>query len=157
MVQVGTGAVCATCRIINWQLAPDNRSDIRTFERSQHFDYRLAVNGETTNFTVGQFASGCGAGEIRLDGLMIYYLHNFDMYFDGDMTITSGYRSPTHDRNVGGSGSGQHTQGRAVDFWIEGYTANALRALALELGFNDWFGFTYNINWRTIHIDTRGR
>jgi peptidoglycan hydrolase-like protein with peptidoglycan-binding domain len=32
------------------------------------------------------------------------------------LTLTSAYRSPSHDRQVGGSGTGDHTQGEAYDF-----------------------------------------
>jgi peptidoglycan hydrolase-like protein with peptidoglycan-binding domain len=32
------------------------------------------------------------------------------------LTMTSGYRSPEHDKRVGGTGSGDHTKGIALDF-----------------------------------------
>jgi murein L,D-transpeptidase YcbB/YkuD len=32
------------------------------------------------------------------------------------LRLTSGYRSPSHDKQVGGSGSGPHTRGTAYDF-----------------------------------------
>ena len=34
--------------------------------------------------------------------------------------ITSGYRTPSHDKSVGGSGSGQHTKGTAMDCYFYG-------------------------------------
>lgn len=34
--------------------------------------------------------------------------------------VTSGYRCPTHDKNVGGSGTGQHTLGNAADICCYG-------------------------------------
>ena len=137
-------------------------SSIRTFGLSQHGNDTLFINGRATNFTVNDFASGCGANEVRIDGLMIYYLNRFDMSFDGDIIITSGFRTQAHDEAVS-SGTGQHRYGRAVDFGIAGVAQQTLLDYALELGFNSQFGFTYRIRRRdgtfatTIHIDTRGR
>lgn len=54
------------------------------------------------------------------------------------LVITSGYRSPAHDAEVGTSGtpgSGPHTTGRAMDIQIYGTWAYELEALAYALGF----------------------
>jgi hypothetical protein len=50
----------------------------------------------------------------------------------GSIGVSSAYRSPAQDRAVGGSGSGPHTTGKAVDFWLrspEGKAYNSIYAL----------------------------
>jgi len=78
------------------------------------------------------------------------------------MNINSAFRTSEHDKSpeVGGSGSGRHVDGYATDFRIEGATAQELTAFAEQLGFRqnsrNSTGFTYEINNRSIHIDTDG-
>lgn len=51
------------------------------------------------------------------------------------ININSGYRSPNHDKAVGGSGRGFHTKGMAADIWVQGLTCVQLGMLAKEVGF----------------------
>jgi len=145
---------------ISFDNAPS--SNVRTFSYSFHGNAVFHLNGIPTPFTVGQFASRCGADKILIDDLLIYYLHRFDRRFNSGFTITSGFRTPEHDARFG-SGEGQHTTGRAADFAIAGVTQRDLYEFARYLGFGRDWGFTYRIVRRdgtfatTIHIDTRWR
>jgi len=43
--------------------------------------------------------------------------------------ITSGYRCPKHDREVGGPGTSFHTKGLAADFYVPGVPLDQLKEL----------------------------
>jgi len=131
-------------------------SNVRTFSRSTDSNVVFNINGFVTPFTVGQFASRCGADEILIDDLLIYYLNRFNNHFDGAITITSGFRTPAHDRRVGGSGSGFHTLGMAADIQIAGTNAQQVQAFARELGFGTTFG-GLGLGSTFTHIDVRTR
>ena len=72
--------------------------------------------------------------------------------------ISSGYRTPVHDKAVGGNGKGYHTKGQAVDacfYWKDGtiIPAKIVCCVAQDLG----FGGIANIytNYRYVHLDVR--
>lgn len=72
--------------------------------------------------------------------------------------VTSGYRCPTHDKNVGGSGTGQHTLGNAADICCYGQDGQPISSKivcqkAQDIGFT---GIT-NITAAYIytHVDVR--
>ena len=72
--------------------------------------------------------------------------------------ITSGYRCPEHDRNVGGTGSGQHTKGKAADFVCYDKDGNAISSKlvcckAQDLGFTGIANIT--ANYDCTHGDVR--
>lgn len=72
--------------------------------------------------------------------------------------ITSGYRCPEHDRNVGGTGSGQHTKGTAADFVCYDKDGNAISSKlvcckAQDLGFTGIANITENYD--CTHGDVR--
>ena len=72
--------------------------------------------------------------------------------------ISSGYRTPSHDKKVGGNGKGQHTLGKAVDACFYGadgkiISAKEVSCIAQDLGFKG----IANINnkYQYIHLDMR--
>lgn len=76
--------------------------------------------------------------------------------------LSSGYRCPTHDKKVGGSGSGPHTQGYACDIKFTDQNGKIIDskyvALALEdLGHNYGIGYKCGGNKNYTHIDVKPR
>ncbi len=72
--------------------------------------------------------------------------------------ITSGYRTPTHDKAVGGNGYGQHTTGRAVDckFYDKKgkvISSQEISCIAQDLGFKGIANITSR--YQEIHLDMR--
>lgn len=72
--------------------------------------------------------------------------------------ITSGYRCPSHDKNVGGTGSGQHTKGTAADFVCYDKDGKAISSKlvcckAQDLGFTGIANIT--ANYDCTHGDVR--
>ena len=72
--------------------------------------------------------------------------------------VTSGYRCVTHDKNVGGSGTGQHTRGTAADICCYGQDGKPISSkvvccTAQDLG----FGGIANITAEYIYTHVDGR
>ena len=80
-------------------------------------------------------------------------------HFNKPITITSGYRTGTHNTAVGGSKSSQHLLGKAADIQVADTTVEAVAAYAESL-MPDWGGVgRYPVKaGRTkgwVHVDTR--
>lgn len=72
--------------------------------------------------------------------------------------ISSGYRTPAHDKAVGGSGTGQHTKGRAVDACFYDKNGKIIPAqivccVAQDIGFKGIANISKN--YRYVHLDMR--
>lgn len=72
--------------------------------------------------------------------------------------ISSGYRTPEHDRAVGGNGKGQHTLGKAVDacfYWKDDsiIPAPIVCCVAQDIGFKGIANISKN--YRYVHLDMR--
>ncbi len=66
-------------------------------------------------------------------------------------TPNSAYRTPEHNKRVGGSPKSQHLTGKAIDIpLLKGYTIEEMAGIAEELGFTG-IGLYQNF----IHVDTR--
>lgn len=70
--------------------------------------------------------------------------------FGKPVKVLSGYRCPTHNRNVGGAKNSQHMRGIAADIYIEGVSSDDVFSyLAKHEGGLGWYPtFT--------HVDVRG-
>ncbi|WP_134766858.1 M15 family metallopeptidase [Nocardioides sp. 1609] len=69
------------------------------------------------------------------------------------LTVTSGFRSQACDRQVGGSGTGQHTYGNAID--LVGASFCSLAQNARSTGFGGIFGPGYPGHDDHVHVDIR--
>lgn len=67
--------------------------------------------------------------------------------------VTSGYRCPTHDKNVGGSGTGQHTLGNAADICCYGQDGQPISSKIVCQKAQD-IGFTGIANITAAYIYT---
>ena len=61
--------------------------------------------------------SCCGRGKVVQE--LVYILTAVRVKFDKPVTITSGYRCPAHNREVGGKRWSQHLLGYAADIQVE--------------------------------------
>ena len=73
------------------------------------------------------------------------------------VTITSGYRSPSHNRAVGGAANSTHLNGTGVDFQARGIAPSAIAAIIERLiseGKIPQGGLKAYSRW--VHYDIRG-
>lgn len=119
------------------------------------------------HFAVGEFASLSGgklySDVILIDADLVEILERLYTYLScSRIVVTSGYRTPAHDKAVGGDGKGYHTKGRAADVncWHivngkeERYHGGAVCCALQELGWNRGIGW---IAGCAVHIDTRDK
>lgn len=104
------------------------------------------------NFKVSEFACKDGSDEIKVDTDLVVILQKIRDHFGKPVNINSGYRTPAHDKAVGGSGSGYHTKGQAADIVVSGVDSLTVGLYAAEL-----LGTSGGIEIGNgyCHIDTR--
>ena len=86
-----------------------NRDELPTGYVSEHF--------RATEFACNH------CHEIHPDGVnveLVAMLEKLRAHFDAPVAINSGYRCPTHNKNVGGATQSQHLLGKAADVVVTG-------------------------------------
>ena len=81
-------------------------------------NYKSADNTQlTAHFNVSEFRCKCGGNhDTLLDDELVHKLEQLYKALNcSKIIVNSGYRCASHDKNVGGNGSGQHTKGTAAD------------------------------------------
>lgn len=123
--------------------------------------YSLAREGDlilSANFRVLEFACHDGADEILNSPELVTALQAIRDHFAKPVRITSGYRTKSWNRKVGGVANSQHVQGTAADINVDDETPLSLyRAInngwvkgvdPSVIGLGLYKGF--------VHIDVRG-
>ena len=112
-------------------------------------------------FRVREFRCRDGTDTILIDEGLVVLLQCIREHFGKPVTITSGYRTGTHNTAVGGSKSSQHLLGKAADIQVADTTVEAVAAYAESL-MPDWGGVgRYPVKagrakgW--VHVDTRAK
>ena len=112
------------------------------------------------HFNVQEFRCKCGKEhEILIAEELITNLEKLYSALNcSKIIVTSGYRCTAHDKNVGGSGSGQHTKGNAADICCYGQDGQPISSKTVCCKAQD-IGFSgiANINEKYIytHVDVR--
>lgn len=111
------------------------------------------------NFTVYEFRCRDGSDVVMTDESLVVLLQCIREHFGKPITITSGYRTGTHNTAVGGSRSSQHLLGKAADIQVAGVSVEDVAAYAESL-MPAWGGVgRYPVKagrakgW--VHVDTR--
>ena len=98
--------------------------------------YSLAKDGArqlAPGFKVREFRCRDGSDVVMIDESLVMLLQCIREHFGKPITITSGYRTATHNTAVGGAKSSQHLLGRAADFYVEGVPVATVAAYAETL------------------------
>ena len=106
----------------------------------------------STNFKVNEFSCSDGSDPIFIDSELITVLQKIRTHFGKSVTITSAYRTPTHNKAVGGTAYSQHLYGRAADIKVKDVSPKKVAAYAETLLKNRGGIGTYST---FTHIDVR--
>ena len=106
----------------------------------------------TANFKVREFACTDGSDPVFISPKLVEVLQKIRSHFGKAVTVTSAYRTASHNKKVGGSATSQHLYGLAADFAVSGVSPAAVAAYAEKLlpntgGIGIYAGF--------VHIDVR--
>jgi len=92
-----------------------------------------------------------GTGRVALDFKALDNLQALRTKLGAPMVLNSAYRSPEHNKRVGGSKNSLHLQGRAFDCRMDNHDPNAYIAAARSVGFT---GFGTYPRQNFTHVDT---
>ena len=107
----------------------------------------------TKHFKESEFACN-HCGETMLNGELMAALELVRHYFNQPVTITSSYRCPTHNTNVGGAKNSKHLAGIAADIQVKN-TEPKVVADFLESVFPESYGIGRYSTF--THIDVRAK
>ena len=107
----------------------------------------------TLHFKKEEFACK-GTQRLKLDTELLAVLELVRQVFDKPVTITSGYRSPEHNKAVGGAPNSKHMLGIAADIVVAGHTPQEVYDL-LDKTFPNYYGVGLYSGW--VHIDVRNK
>ena len=85
--------------------------------------YSVAKDGATyisKNFRVREFRCQDDTDPIFIDSDLVNVLQKVRDHFDKAVTITSAFRTASHNKNVGGATYSQHCYGKAADIKVSG-------------------------------------
>jgi uncharacterized protein YcbK (DUF882 family) len=100
------------------------------------------------NFTAREFQSRCGSDRIVIHPALVELLQALRAHFRRPVSINSGYRSPEHNRKIGGAAKSLHMDGRAADIVVSGIAPAEVARVARELGAG---GVKAYSTW--VHVD----
>ncbi len=114
------------------------------------------------HFNVREFCCKCGKEhEFQINDELIEKLEKLYAALNcSKIIVTSGYRCVTHDKNVGGSGTGQHTLGNAADICCYGQDGQPISSKvvcckAQDIGFRGIANITAAYIY--THVDVRDK
>ena len=87
----------------------------------------------SANFRVREFACADGSDPIFIAPELVEVLQKIRSHFQTAVTVTSGYRTPAHNRKVGGASRSRHLYGMAADIQVKGVRPEEVAAFAETL------------------------
>lgn len=102
------------------------------------------------NFRLYEFECNDGNHEVKLDPKLLELLQEFRTKKGKPIYINSAYRTPEHNKAVGGATDSAHLRGEAADITVRGMTSLQIAHLAEAIGFT---GIGVYDNF--CHVDVR--
>ena len=109
------------------------------------------------NLKVSEFSchgNGCCTTTL-IDDQLIAYVQKIRDHFGKPITVTSGYRCPVHNRNVGGATGSRHSKGQAADIVVQGVAPKLVAQYAESIGIKGIGLYETSKDGYFTHIDTR--
>lgn len=127
------------------------------------YAYSLKCDGEKTfvigdkvsNFKLREFRCKDGSDEILIDSILVRILQNVRSHFGKPVSITSAYRTASHNKSVSGATSSYHVEGMAADFTVSGISNRTVAQYMENIGINGIGLYDYTGGF--VHVDTRAR
>lgn len=114
----------------------------------------------SANFGAWEFAchgKGC-CDTVLVDDVLVKYLQQIRDHFGKKVTITSGYRCPTHNGSTKNAAkTSRHTMGQAADIVVEGVAPAEVAKYAESIGIKGIGLYETADDGFFVHIDTRTR
>ena len=124
-----------------------NGAEVRAYSKAKDGTKKI-----TANFKVREFACSDGSDVIFISQELVEVLQKIRDHFEAAVTVNSGYRTPAHNKKVGGAAYSQHLYGTAADITVKGVKPRDVAAYAETLlpntggiGIYDTF----------VHVDVR--
>ena len=114
--------------------------------------YKLSAYFNSTEFDC--HGSYCCSTTV-INSILVSYLDKIREHFGAPITITSGYRCPTHNKNVGGATGSRHAKGDAVDIVVSGVAPREVAKYAESIGILGIGLYETSSDGFFVHIDTR--
>lgn len=103
------------------------------------------------DFKLKEFQCKGGTQEVKVHAQLIALLQILRTKVNKPIIVNSGYRTPEHNKKIGGSKDSFHMKGMAVDISIpKGWTVDSLAELGKQIGFT---GIGRYNNF--VHFDVR--
>ena len=120
-------------------------------------EFSLKNSGDmnlSANFKVKEFACRDGADKVLIDVDLVAKLQDLRTYLNKPITITSGYRTDSYNKQCGGADNSYHLKGQAVDIYCTGVKPIVI-ALWAEFNGLGGIGLYLDRTQEFVHIDTR--
>lgn len=120
-------------------------------------EFSLKNSGDmnlSANFKVKEFACRDGADKVLIDVDLVAKLQDLRTYLNKPITITSGYRTDSYNKQCGGADNSYHLKGQAVDIYCSGVKPIVI-ALWAEFNGLGGIGLYLDRSQEFVHIDTR--
>ncbi|MBQ2905532.1 MAG: DUF882 domain-containing protein [Peptococcaceae bacterium] len=103
-------------------------------------------------FKAREFACKNGEDRIQISPVLLEILYQIRLHFNAPVIITSGYRTESYNKKVGGARESNHVKGIAADIVVKGVSPSKVAAYA-DLLMPDKGGIG---EYRTfVHVDVR--
>ena len=123
---------------------------IKTYKKGEVT--KLSTNFKSTEFDC--HGKGCCSSTL-IDEKLIEYVQKIRDHFGKPVNISSGYRCPTHNKNVGGATGSRHAKGQAADIYINGVKPAEIAKYAESLGILGIGLYETDKDGHFVHVDTR--
>ena len=114
---------------------------------------RILIDGRESNFLLRGFRCRDGSDEILLDSGLVEFLQKVRDHFGKAVSVTSAYRTPSHNRSVNGATSSYHMKGKAADFTVTGVSNREVAKYLQGIGAKGIGLYDYTGGF--VHVDTR--
>lgn len=113
----------------------------------------------STNFSSTEFdchGNGC-CSETIINPKLVEYVQQIRDHFGKSITVTSGYRCPTHNKRIGGATGSRHSKGDAADIVVQGVAPREVAKYAESIGIKGIGLYETSSDGHFTHVDTRDK